>query len=146
LHSNQLAYKLAEKMNASCSYLYAPAMVENTDLRERLIETKEISHVLEEGRNVDIAVVGVGSPFKESTLVEMGYLAEADLKSLQDAGAVGNLGSTFFNQDGEEIDHPLNNQFVGLTAKEIKEIPEVIGITSGIHKVDSIIAALTGGY
>lgn len=146
LHSNQLANKLAQKMNTSCSYLYAPAMVENSELRERLRDTKEISHVLEEARTVDVAVVGIGNPSKESTLVEMGYLGEQDLTSLRNGGAVGNIGSSFFDMDGNEIDHPLNKQFIGLTAKEIKEVPEVIGIAEGPHKIDSMIATLNGGY
>jgi len=146
LHSNQLAFQLSQKMNASCSYLYAPAMVENAELKERLVQMKEIAHVLEEGRKVDMAVVGIGSPFKESTLERMGYIQEKDLKSLRKAGAVGNIGSCFFNAVGEEIDHPLNDQFIGLNTEEIKSIPEVIGIVEGLHKLESIEAALQGEY
>lgn len=146
LHSNQLAYKLAEKMNTSCSYLYAPAMVENSDLRERLTNTSEIAHVLKEARSVDLAIVGVGAPTNESTLVEMGYLKEENLTSLREVGAVGNIGSSFFDTAGTEIDHPLNKQFIGLTATEIRSIPEVIGIAEGMHKAASIEAALKGGY
>ncbi|PAV30888.1 transcriptional regulator [Virgibacillus profundi] len=146
LHSNQLAFQLAQKMNASCSYLYAPAIVESDDLKERLVNTKDVAHVLEEGRNVDMAVVGVGNPFKDSTLEKMGYLEESDLSSLRKVGAVGNIGSSFFNAVGEEIDHPLNDHFIGLNVEEIKEIPEVIGIVEGSHKLESIEAVLKGEY
>ena len=145
LHSNQLAYQLSQKMGANCSYLYAPAMVENIELKEKLIHSKEIAHVLESGRNVDMAIVGIGSPFKNSTLVKMGYLEEDDLKSLRRAGAVGNIGSSFFNVEGKEIDHPINESFIGLTIDEIKKIPKVIGIAEGPHKLESIEAALKGG-
>lgn len=146
LHSNQLAFQLAQKMNASCSYLYAPAIVESDDLKERLVNSKDISQVLEEGRNVDMAVVGVGNPFKDSTLKKMGYLDDDDLTSLRKAGAVGNIGSFFFDPNGEEIDHPLNNHFIGLNVEEIKKIPEVIGIVEGSHKLESIEAALKGNH
>lgn len=146
LHSNQLANRLAQKMNTSCSFLYAPAMVANDELRERLMQTKEISHVLQQGRKVDVAVVGIGGPFKESTLMKMGYLEEEDLASLRKSGAVGNLGSNFFDQNGEEINQPLNNQFIGLPLREIRSIPEVIGVAGGLNKVDSMKAALKGGY
>ncbi|RDW20682.1 sugar-binding transcriptional regulator [Oceanobacillus chungangensis] len=145
LHSNQLAYNLAQKMNATCSYLYAPAMVENDDLKERLVNTKDVSLVLEEGKNVDMALVGIGNPFKESTLEKMEYLNDSDLVSLHKAGAVGNIGSCFFNEVGEEIDHPLNDRFIGLNIEEIKQIPEVIGIVEGSHKLESIEGALLGG-
>ncbi|ASN04369.1 sugar-binding transcriptional regulator [Virgibacillus necropolis] len=146
LHSNQLAFHLAQKMNASCSYLYAPAMVENDDLKERLVNTKDIAHVLEEGRNVEMAVVGLGNPFKSSTMEKIGYLEEEDLLSLRKAGAVGDISSRFFDAVGNQIDHPLNNQVIGLNLEEIKNIPEVIGIVEGSYKLESIEAALIGGY
>ncbi|MFD1449080.1 sugar-binding transcriptional regulator [Oceanobacillus profundus] len=146
LHSNQLAFQLAQKMNASCSYLYAPAMVETNELKNNLIRIKEIAHVLEKGRNVEMALVGIGSPFKESTLEKMGYLQGNDLKTLREAGAVGNIGSSFFNALGEEIDHPLNDHFIGLNIKEIRNIPKVIGIVEGVHKLESIDATLKGGH
>jgi DNA-binding transcriptional regulator LsrR (DeoR family) len=146
LHSNQLALNLAQKMNATCSYLYAPAMVESEDLKERLVNSKDILNVLEEGRNVDMAIVGLGNPFKSSTMEKIGYLEEADLVSLRKAGAVGDISSRFFDAVGKEIDHPLNNQVIGLNMKEIKNIPEVVGIVEGSYKLESLEAALKGGY
>ncbi|EQB37924.1 hypothetical protein M948_04985 [Virgibacillus sp. CM-4] len=146
LHSNQLSFNLAQKMNASCSYLYAPAMVESQDLRERLVNSKDIAYVLEEGRNVDMAIVGLGNPYKTSTMEKIGYLNEHDLTSLRKAGAVGDISSKFFDAVGEEVDHPLNNQVIGLTLEEIRKIPEVVGIVEGSYKLESIESALQGGY
>ncbi|WP_052651355.1 sugar-binding transcriptional regulator [Planococcus massiliensis] len=146
IHSNLLAYQLSQKMNANCSYLYAPAMVENAELKKRLIESEDIAMVLEEGRNVDMAVVGIGNPYEGSTMATMQYLTEADLNSLREAGAIGDIGSRFYSQSGEEIIHPLNELVIGLEIDEYKKIPEVIGIVEGSHKVESIRAALNGHY
>lgn len=146
IHSNLLAYQLAQKMNTDCSYLYAPAMVETTELKARLIQSEDIAMVLEEGRNVDMAVVGIGNPFEGSTMTTMEYLKEDDLRSLKQAGAVGDIGSRFYDQAGNEIKHPLNDLVIGLDISEYKKIPEVIGIVEGTHKVESIRAALRGGY
>ncbi|SDQ15900.1 DNA-binding transcriptional regulator LsrR, DeoR family [Virgibacillus subterraneus] len=146
LHSNQLAFNLAQKMNTSCSYLYAPAMVESDELKERLVNSKDIAHVLERGRNVDMALVGLGNPFKSSTMETIGYLEESDLASLRKAGAVGDISSRFFDAVGKEVDHPLNNRVIGLNLDEIRNIPEVIGIVEGSYKLESIEAALKGGY
>ncbi|WKA57281.1 sugar-binding transcriptional regulator [Planococcus shenhongbingii] len=146
IHSNLLAYQLAQKMNSNCSYLYAPAMVESAELKKRLVQSEDIAMVLEEGRNVDMAVVGIGNPFKGSTMTTMEYLKEDDLVSLKQAGAVGDIGSRFYDQAGNEIKHPLNDLVIGLDINEYKQIPEVIGIVEGTHKVESIKAALRGGY
>lgn len=146
IHSNLLAYQLAQKMNSYCSYLYAPAMVESLELKERLVRSEDIAMVLKEGRNVEMAVVGLGNPFKGSTMTEMQYLTPKDLDSLKQAGAVGDIGSRFYDADGKQIKHPLNDLVIGLDLEEFKKIPQVIGIVEGAHKVESIRAALKGGY
>lgn len=146
IHSNLLAYQLSQKMNTDCSYLYAPAMVETAELKQRLIESEDIAMVLEEGRNVDMAVVGIGNPYEGSTMATMQYLTEEDLESLREAGAIGDIGSRFYDQSGNEIKHALNELVIGLDIDEYKTIPEVIGIVEGSHKVESIRAALKGNY
>lgn len=146
IHSNLLAYQLAQKMNSHCSYLYAPAMVESLELKERLIQSEDIAMVLEEGRNVEMAIVGLGNPFKDSTMTEMHYLTSDDLASLKLAKATGDIGSRFYNAEGNQIKHPLNDLVIGLDLEEFKNIPEVVGIVEGAHKVESLRAALKGGY
>ncbi|TWT28266.1 sugar-binding transcriptional regulator [Planomicrobium sp. CPCC 101110] len=146
IHSNLLAYQLAKKMNSNCSYLYAPAMVGSDELKQRLVQSEDIAMVLEEGRNVEMAVVGIGNPFEGSTMSAMDYLNEADLESLQQAGAAGDIGSRFFDAAGKQIKHPLNDLVIGLDLNEFKNIPEVIGIVEGAHKAESVKAALNGGY
>lgn len=146
IHSNLLAYQLSQKMNSSCSYLYAPAIVESQDLKQRLLASEDIAMVLEEGRNVDMAVVGIGNPYENSTMTTMNYLKDEDLQSLKEAGAVGDIGSRFFDEVGNQIKHPLNDLVIGLDLAEFKNIPEVVGIADGAHKVKSVEAALKGGY
>ncbi|WP_142828556.1 sugar-binding transcriptional regulator [Planococcus soli] len=146
IHSNLLAYQLAQKMNSYCSYLYAPAMVESLELKERLVQSEDIAMVLKEGRSVEMAVVGLGNPFEGSTMTEMQYLTSDDLDSLKLAGAAGDIGSRFYDADGYQIKHPLNDLVIGLDLEEFKKIPQVIGIVEGAHKVESIRAALKGGY
>jgi len=48
IHANQLAYELAKKMNGSCSYLYAPAILDSGELRNRLVNMTDVKSVLEE--------------------------------------------------------------------------------------------------
>jgi DNA-binding transcriptional regulator LsrR (DeoR family) len=146
IHSNLLAYQLAQKMNSSCSYLYAPAMVDSNELKERLIQSDDIASVLEEGRNVQMAVVGIGNPFKNSTMTTLNYLKEEALVSLKKTGAVGDIGSRFYDALGKQIEHELNELVIGLDLEDLKKIPEVIGVVEGCHKVDSIEAALKGEY
>lgn len=115
IHSNQLAYELAKKMNATCSYLYAPAIVETEELKERLMAMQDIEAVLEEGQKADMALIGIGNPHKGSTLKKIGYLQDEDLNQLRKAGAVRDIGFRFFDESGVSINDSLNNKVIGIS-------------------------------
>lgn len=144
IHANQLANELAKKIHGTCTYLYAPAIVETEELKDRLMATQDIQTVLEIGRNVDIALIGIGNPFEESTLVKIGYLQETDLNHLRNTGAVGDIGFRFFDENGNLVDDSLNRKVIGITLDELKKIKKVIAVVEGEHKVESVLAALTG--
>lgn len=146
LHSNHLAYELAKKMNATCSYLYAPAFVEKEELRTRLESTEDISSVLEKGRNVDIAIVGIGNPIKQSTMEQIGYLKHEDLAELKEKGAIGDISSRFYDMNGVEVEVSLNRRIIGISLNDLKKIPLVIGVCEGKQKFESILATLNGRY
>ncbi|MGJ7919030.1 sugar-binding transcriptional regulator [Neobacillus sp. LXY-4] len=144
IHANQLAYELAKKMHCKCSYLYAPAIVETEELKERLMAMEDIKAVLEEGKNVDVALIGIGNPHKSSTLEEIGYLQESDVKHLREVGAVGDIGFRFFDKTGTAVNDELNNKVIGISLEQLKEVKEVIAVTEGAHKLESLLGALNG--
>ncbi|MED4690165.1 sugar-binding transcriptional regulator [Peribacillus frigoritolerans] len=146
IHANQLAYELAKKMNCTCSYLYAPAIVETKELKDHLVAMKEISSVLEEGKEVDVALIGIGNPYRGSTMRELNYLQEDDIQNLRKMGTVGDIASRFFDESGDIIKHPLNDKVIGLSLEHLKQIKEVIGVVEGTHKLESVSASLRGNY
>lgn len=101
--------------------------------------------MLEEGASAEVAVIGIGNSFYESTLQKVGYLKNEDLDELRKSGAVGDIGFRFFNKNGKAVDHPLNEKVVGLSLGKLKRIPLVIAITEGTFKKDSIIGVLKAG-
>ena len=146
IHANHLAYELAKKMNGKCCYLYAPAIVETEELKERLVKMNDIASVLEEGKSVEVALIGIGNPHKGSTMKDIGYLKDTDIQNLKKVGAVGDISSRFFDYDGMPIENDLDRRIIGLSLKDLKKIPYVIGIVEGTYKSESILAALQGGY
>lgn len=145
IHSNHLAYELSKKMQGICSYLYAPAIMESAEMKEKFLQLSDIRSVLEEGESTEVAVIGIGNPFYESTLQQVGYLQNDDLNKLRKAGAVGDIGFRFFDKSGKAVNHPLNEKVVGLSLEQLKRIPLVIAITEGTFKKDSIIGVLKAG-
>ncbi|TLS38726.1 sugar-binding transcriptional regulator [Pseudalkalibacillus caeni] len=146
IHANQLAYEMAKKFNGKCSYLYAPAIVETEELKERLMDMEDIKAVLEEGKQVDKALIGIGNPHENSTLKKIGYLQDEDIDHLRETGAVGDIGFRFFDENGNPIKDSLNDKVIGIPLEGLKEIKEVICVVEGTHKLESIRGALEGSY
>lgn len=146
IHVNQLAYELAKKINGRCTYLYAPAMVETRELRDRLIESEDIASVLYEGKQVDMAIVGIGDPFQNHTMKNIGYLKDEDIEELKKANVVGDINSKFFDENGIQVEHSLNDRVIGIDLEELKKIKLVIGVAFGEYKAQSIYAALKNDY
>jgi DNA-binding transcriptional regulator LsrR (DeoR family) len=146
IHANQLANELARKIKGICTYLYAPAIVETEELKERLMALQDIETVLESGRKVDIALIGIGNPYKDSTLIKIGYLQENDLSNLRKMGVVGDIGFRFFDGDGKQINDSLNSRVIGITLEELKKINKVIAVVEGDHKAESVLGALRGQF
>ncbi|HET7657911.1 MAG TPA: sugar-binding transcriptional regulator [Bacillales bacterium] len=146
LHSNQLTYELAKKVNGQSVFLYAPAIAESVDLKERLVHTDDIKKTLDEGKNVDIACVGLGNPFVSSTMVDIGYLNSDDLKVLEESSVVGDISSRFVDMNGNRIDNSINSRVIGIDCDDLKKIKEVVGVAYGESKVRAIQAVLNGGY
>ena len=145
IHSNQLAYEFSKKLGASCEFLYAPAIADSMELKRQLIDSPDIRSILEEARQVELAIVGIGNPY-ESTMTEMGYLKEEDLCQLQEGKAVGDISSRFIDKTGKPIHNDLNNRVIGIELDELKHIPTVVGVVSGSNKLDAVWASLQGNY
>lgn len=145
LHSNFLAQQLAEKLHAECYQLYAPVIVENADIRQSLLSDNNIADVLRRGAESDLAVVGIGDPFK-STMERAGYLGEGELTELKEVGAVGDCCSQFVDKDGQLCDTPLNQRVMAVPLAELKKGPRVVAICGGLHKLDSLFGVLKGGF
>ncbi|NEW08954.1 sugar-binding transcriptional regulator [Paenibacillus sp. SYP-B3998] len=146
IHSNQIAYELSKKMGVKCESLYAPAVVETEFLKDQLVQLPYIASVLEEGKQIDIALVGIGNPFAMSTMEQIGYLSQDVLTELKSMNAVADINSRFIDHNGELCEHPINDKVIGIELEHLKTVKMVIGIAVGLHKIDSILAALKGKY
>lgn len=143
IHSNQLAYQLSQKIGGKYEFLYAPALVESIDLKNQLLDSTDIHSLLNEIKRVELAIVGIGNPY-DSTIAEMGYLRKEDMDELKKHQAIGDINSRFINRDGKEIPSPINNRVIGIEISDLRKIPTVVAVASGIKKADAIVSALKG--
>ncbi|BBH20720.1 DNA-binding transcriptional regulator [Paenibacillus baekrokdamisoli] len=142
--SNTMAF--ANKLKSNYWIMHAPAIVASEETGILLRQEPEIERVLQLGKQSRVAVVSIGEVNEEATMVQSGNFCSADMAFLEERGAVANLCASFLDRSGCEIDFPGKQRFIGLTARELRAVPNVIGIAGGARKVEAITAALRGKW
>ncbi|GCF95857.1 DeoR family transcriptional regulator [Enterococcus florum] len=128
IHSNQLCYEFARKTRSTSKYLYTPALVSNPLMRQEFENNIYIKGILEEAKNVSLAIVSISSPYHVNTMEEIGYITKEDIVELEKLGVVGDVNSRFFDREGKEVNHDINNNVIGVGIEELKKIPQVVAI------------------
>ncbi|MDT2597539.1 sugar-binding domain-containing protein [Enterococcus dongliensis] len=146
VHSNQIAHDLSRKMRAKCKYLYVPALVDSKEIKKNLVENITVKDVLEAGKNVDLAFVGIASPFSENnTMTEIGYIDQKDIADLRDSQVIGDVNSRFFDWEGNETSCRINENVIGINLKDIRNIERVCAICFEEEKKDVLYTTVDSG-
>lgn len=144
---SELVRSLSGKLNANYRYLPAPLIVNSTTVARSLLDQQTIRETLNAARQVDVAVVGIGTTHPSlSTLYTSGYISEDDLVQLSARGAVGDVLSRSIDQWGKEIEGGFNELTIGLELNALHSIPSVIGLAGHELKAEAVLAALRGRY
>ena len=142
--NNMLTMTLGQKLGAKAYLIPAPVIVRNRTIRNTLFKEKKIQETLELARKADLVLFGVGLIGAEGLLWKSGFLSRNDTLKLKDAGAVGAICGRFFDANGQECWHELDDRTIGLTLNELRKIKHKIGVGVGRDKVEGISGALKG--
>lgn len=146
VHSNEIARQVSEAFKGKYYVLNAPVIVNSLVIREALKKEKTIKTVIDKAKSADIALVGIGSPKQNSTMLKLGYFSVKIFAKLADKGVVGDICTNFYDIQGNILNISLNNKIIGLGLRELKLVPIVIGVASGEDKKEAILGALRGGF
>jgi lsr operon transcriptional repressor len=124
----------------------SPIVASTPQLAAALRAEPTIQRVLKQACDVDQAIVGVGTPTADATIVQMGYLAADDVRELRDRGVVGDILGQFFDADGNVVSLPIHERRIGIELSDLAQIPKVVGVAGGLHKAGAILGALRGGF
>ena len=131
---------------ATASIIPTPIVASTPKLAAALKAEPAIQQVLTQACGVDQAIVGVGTPAADATIVQMGYLAADDVRQLRDRGVVGDILGQFFDSDGQVVSLPIHDRRIGIELSDLASIPKVVGVAGGLHKTEAILGALRGGF
>ncbi|MBN1391524.1 MAG: hypothetical protein JW947_01830, partial [Sedimentisphaerales bacterium] len=141
----EVGRKFAEKLEAKFYQLQAPAISSTPRERSIFIKHPQIQTVLQMAKNASLAITGIGT--LESTVFrEDNFLSTEDVKRLEKEGVVGEICSRFFDANGNQPDTKYRDCVIGISIEQLKAIPEVIAITSGVSRVNAILAAIRNKF
>jgi lsr operon transcriptional repressor len=127
-------------------YIFAaPIYVSSQKARDVILQEGTVRETYDLARNADLALLTAGD-LTESLVVQYGIDKPEQLRTLQKAGAVGDMLGHFMDEDGELIDHPLNRRTVAITLDDLRKIKRVILVSGGAKKYQVTRAALRGRY
>ncbi|HYB85880.1 MAG TPA: sugar-binding transcriptional regulator [Streptosporangiaceae bacterium] len=130
----------------SATVIPTPIMASTPALAAALRDEPTVQQVLKQACGVEHAIVGVGTPAADATIVHLGYLNPADVRGLRERGVVGDILGQFFDADGSVVELPIHDRRIGIELSDLVHIPKVVGVAGGLHKADAILGALHGGY
>jgi len=148
IDGDEVVRYIAKKMGARFRVLHSPLFIDNPDLRDGLMKEGHVHDILDLALNADIALVGIGSIEPAvSSLHHSGYLSAAQLESLAEAGAVGDIAANHYDIDGNIVEVDLNKRSITVDIGKLKRQKGVVlGVAGGKRKAQPILGALRGGY
>jgi len=142
----EISMKIAEKLGAGYSNIFAPVFVNSELVAAHFMEEPRIVSTMERINIADIAVMGIGSVGDvQSILSTTESVSAGEWEYLIKKGAVGHLLARMFDKDGKEIPIP-NKSAVSPPLNALKKIRWTIGIAASEKKAQATLAAIKAGY
>lgn len=144
-YSNTLATKVGNLLHCASYNLSAPMYVDGEKEKELIEGIDEISKVLHMAETADMALIGIGSMQKDSSIIKAGIRTEEEYKELIQKGAVGEVVGRIYDKNGQTVDEDLQRKMIGISLDKIAKIPVRVGISYGKDKIEAIKGAIAGG-
>ncbi|WP_379659789.1 sugar-binding transcriptional regulator [Pseudonocardia aurantiaca] len=125
-------------------FFYAPMAVPDATTAQALRRQPEVAQAFSRIDTVTCAVAGVGAWTPEqSTLYDA--TSEAERRELARQGVCAEISGVLVDSDGAPVPSSLTERMIGITAEQMRTVPEVIAIVYGTAKVEAVLAAVRGG-
>jgi len=142
IHSNQIVLDLANAFGGDYLLLHAPAVIEDEVLRNHLKQEKSIKEIFDLYEKISVALVGIGSPLNNSTMLDTGYFDDEDLLRFEAQKVAGDFCLRIYNSDGQFLECPSNAAVFGASLEQIRKIDKTVAIAAGSKKTIAIRGAI----
>ena len=144
--ASEVAQKIAEKYQAVPFLLPLPAIVDRAELKEAILQDRNISRTLNLARTAGIAMFTVGAFDYDSVLVKADYFEPAEVEFLLKNRAVGDICSRIITEDGDVCSPDLDARTIGINLQELRKKNYAIAVAGGAKKARAIYAGILGKH
>jgi DNA-binding transcriptional regulator LsrR (DeoR family) len=143
----ELVRELAGRLGATYRYLHAPALLRSQAARDSLLAEPAVAEVLDRAQTADIAMVGIGTvgTGSSSKILEGLGLTPAERDAFLAMGPVGDACCRFFSANGTPVEGAVHDRVLAIELDQLRRIPTVIGVATGVEKAPGVLGALRGG-
>jgi DNA-binding transcriptional regulator LsrR (DeoR family) len=135
---------VARASGGAAHVFYAPFTVADAATARALRRQPEVARAFAHLPAVTRAVAGIGL-WAPGLSVLYDALPDDDRAALQRLGVCADVSGVFLSADGEPVVTELSERMIGISAEQMRAIPEVIAIPYGVAKARAVRAALRGG-
>ena len=137
---------MASRLGAKCINLYAPAILSDPELAQRLRAEPIIHAQIEALSHCNKAIFAAGSCNHESHIVGSGIASHQDLDWYVSHGARGVLCGRFIDRNGRAVPGALDDRMIGVELDNLLNLDMGMLVSEGPDKVVPMLAAIAGGY
>ncbi len=142
--SIELVREVARVAGGPAYFYYAPMVVGDAATGAALRRQPEVARAFGRIASVTVAVAGVGAwDAGSSTLFDA--LTPAERAELRRLGVCADVSGALLDSAGATVASALSARVVGVSAEQLRAVPEVIGICYGVSKRQAVLAAVRGG-
>lgn len=141
----ELVRRIAAVSGGPSYPLYAPLMLSDAQTAAAVRAQQPVAAVIQRFADITVAIVSIGSWDPPNSQLRAS-LARVEQSRLLDRGVRAEVCSTLINAEGTQVAPEFSSNSIGITADQIKAVPETIGVAGGMSKAAAIRSVIRGGF
>lgn len=146
LQADEITREIGKKLGGESHVLYAPALVENNDVKDALMSDINIKETFQRMGNCNVILAGIGELKEDTYLIKDIDINERYRSYLISKNAVGDIGFRWYNLNGQPVENEYENKTIGYNILKNKNHALIVAIAGGERKYEAILGALRGKF
>lgn len=145
-HVNAVVYEIAKQYDGKSIFINATAVQEDKETRNNIVNAKYFEEIKAYWAKLDIALIGVGEPYKQPLKYWYEQLTPADMEEMKLYDAAAESCCTFIDRDGKIIKNEQYERKIGIDLSTLKDVPHSIVVVQSKKKAAPLTAILKSGF